>query len=189
MSTKLSTKKCTKCMLAKPANSDNFAPDKRNRDGLQGQCRECQRKSNKAKTPAQRKHRNAECRKWYKANRTHALAYARSRNIAQYGLTDAQYAELFEHQHGVCAICHQPETFKVKGTVRKLVVDHDHATGAVRGLLCNACNRGLGNFRDDPELLIAAADYLRHPAAPALAAEPLIDSAFAAPVAAASVVP
>lgn len=50
-----------------------------------------------------------------------------------------------------CVIC---------GAEDKLVVDHDHITGAVRGMLCNHCNRGLGHFRDDPMLLEFAAQYL-----------------------------
>ena len=41
-----------------------------------------------------------------------------------------------------------------------IAVGHDHAAGATRALLCDFCNRGLGIFRDDPELLMAAAVYL-----------------------------
>ena len=187
MSTKLPTKKCTKCELDKPTNSDNFAPDKRNRDGLQGRCRECQRKAFKAWRPAQRDRLNGECRKWYQANREHALAYMRSRSIARYGLTDGQYAVLYAQQGGTCAICKQPETAKVRGTVCRLSIDHDHITGQVRGLLCKNCNIAIGNFHNDPTLLIAAAAYLQAP--PALATAPLIDSGSAAPVAVAAVCP
>jgi len=51
-----------------------------------------------------------------------------------------------------CVIC---------GSEEPLVVDHDHKTGKVRGMLCNHCNRGLGHFRDDPELMEFAAQYVR----------------------------
>ena len=57
-------------------------------------------------------------------------------------------------QDGLCAIC---------GTAPAAHVDHDHETGAVRQLLCFHCNGGLGQFRDDPVVLRAAADYVeRH---------------------------
>lgn len=50
-----------------------------------------------------------------------------------------------------CVIC---------GSKEKLVVDHDHKKHKIRGMLCNHCNRGLGHFRDNPELLEYAAQYL-----------------------------
>lgn len=60
-----------------------------------------------------------------------------------------------------CAICPNPGE----------VVDHDHATGLVRGKLCNHCNMGLGHFRDDVTLLASASDYLVTSAAEALLQE------------------
>lgn len=66
-----------------------------------------------------------------------------------YGLTLEQYDELKARG---CALCGAPDS---------LHIDHDHETGIVRGVLCQNCNRGLGMFRDDPDLLVRAADYLK----------------------------
>jgi hypothetical protein len=88
-----------------------------------------------------------------------------------YNLTFTEYAEMYAQQGGVCAICAQPETAllpgrKTKDTgsrTRDLSVDHDHKTGTIRQLLCNACNHMLGHAKDTPAILRAAADYLeRH---------------------------
>jgi hypothetical protein len=65
---------------------------------------------------------------------------------SKYNLTEAQYIELLSKQHGVCSICHQPETQKKRGKVVRLAVDHDHQTKIVRGLLCARCNMALGQF-------------------------------------------
>ena len=74
----------------------------------------------------------------------------------RYGLNIKEYNELFEKQHGSCAICgrHQSEL-----TV-SLAVDHCHDSGSIRGLLCYNCNMGLGRFKDSKELLIQALSYL-----------------------------
>lgn len=71
-----------------------------------------------------------------------------------YGITIEQYDAMLEAQGGVCAIC------GADPGERTLAVDHNHADGRVRGLLCDNCNNGLGRFQDDPELLLAAAQYL-----------------------------
>lgn len=77
-----------------------------------------------------------------------------------YGLTLAEYEAMVAERDGLCDICHRPETLTQKGRVKRLSVDHDHDTGAVRGLLCSACNRALGFLGDDPERVATAAAYL-----------------------------
>lgn len=78
----------------------------------------------------------------------------RSRRHEAYKLTRSELDQLLA-QHEVCAICRTDEWGK-KGPQ----VDHDHATGRVRGVLCANCNNGLGRFKDDPARLSAAIDYL-----------------------------
>ena len=73
----------------------------------------------------------------------------------QYGLTVEQYQAMLAAQHGVCAICKKPPT------KRRLDVDHDHADGHVRQLLCERCNKGLGCFEDSLQLLETAVRYMR----------------------------
>ena len=73
----------------------------------------------------------------------------------KYGLTTEQYAAMEQAQGNVCAVCSERCS-----TGRRLAVDHDHATGAVRGLLCHRCNRAIGLLGDDAALLRAAAEYL-----------------------------
>lgn len=75
----------------------------------------------------------------------------------KYGITADQYQQMLEEQGGVCAICKTPPTN------RKLVVDHCHQSGVVRGLLCNHCNSMLGFSRDKLAVLVALNEYLvRH---------------------------
>lgn len=64
-------------------------------------------------------------------------------------------------QGGLCAIC-GGDGFVMKGCHKmKLVVDHCHETGVVRGLLCHNCNRGLGLFKDSETSLVEAIKYLK----------------------------
>jgi hypothetical protein len=72
----------------------------------------------------------------------------------RYGLTEDEVAAMVDAQGGTCAIC------RVEPAAQ---VDHDHDTELVREILCFTCNAGLGNFKDDPALLLLAHDYLgRH---------------------------
>lgn len=81
--------------------------------------------------------------------------YRRENLKKRYGITLQEYDNMLAAQDGVCAICGKE--------CRKnmfLSVDHDHETGAIRGLLCDDCNNGLGKFFDDVSLLQKAIDYL-----------------------------
>ncbi len=70
-----------------------------------------------------------------------------------YGLTDSRLTEMEAMSAGTCAICHRrPE--------RGLCIDHCHATGMVRGLICHSCNLALGLFQDDAMRMIRAVAYL-----------------------------
>jgi hypothetical protein len=84
----------------------------------------------------------------------------RARFQKLYKMTVADYDAMLRDQGGACAICRRPETAKQIGRTQFLSVDHDHETGAVRGLLCAHCNKALGHFRDSPGLLRYAAEYL-----------------------------
>lgn len=75
--------------------------------------------------------------------------------LKRYGLTPDDFLALLSTQEGACAVCQ-----RVVGD-EKLVIDHDHRTGKVRGLLCSPCNTALGFFRDDPATMDRAAAYLR----------------------------
>lgn len=76
----------------------------------------------------------------------------RAAKLARYGLTITQYDAMRLAQANRCAICDEESA--------SLVVDHDHSTGVVRGLLCHLCNLGLGHFRDRMPVLERAQAYL-----------------------------
>ena len=75
-----------------------------------------------------------------------------------YGLQKGEYAELYLFQGGLCALCR-----RATGASRRLSVDHDHATGAVRGLLCRPCNTLLGHARDKLAFFRRCLGYLTLP--------------------------
>lgn len=78
------------------------------------------------------------------------LRFPGYRRKSVYGLSVAAFDAMVQRQGGKCAICMKQ---------RRLVVDHEHQTGVVRGLLCNSCNSAL-SLMDDPDLFSAASRYL-----------------------------
>jgi hypothetical protein len=136
---------CTRCQEWKPAAQFGENPQRPGR--LRPHCDGCRKDYER-----ERKNRDPQA----------AVAKRLAVTLGRYGLTIADYDRMVTAQQGVCWICTRPPS---GGGHRRLVVDHCHATGRVRGLLCNLCNRGLGAFRDDPTLLASAIRYLALPSA------------------------
>ena len=125
-----------------------------------GLCTVCYQKSRPATCghPQRTAYRGGKCRVcagrgWPKSTPRSPEAN-RTRTLAVYGLTIAEYDAILEAQGGGCAICGRSPGRK------RLPVDHNHETGEIRGLLCLACNRAVGLLGDDPDLARRAAEYL-----------------------------
>lgn len=146
--------KCSKCKEIKDLTHFN-----KNENGTQSYCKVCQ---------------NAYSRAWFHNNRERAERLHKTYRDAnpskrregvlkyKYGINLDDYQKLSEQYNNLCAICNKPETKKYKGQIVDLSVDHNHITGEIRGLLCNACNVGIGLLESDKgiELLEKAIKYI-----------------------------
>jgi hypothetical protein len=145
-------KHCRVCNTTKPKTE--FGIHRRYRDGLQAFCKECinarARQRRKGWSPEERERRREIARRYWDKRRD-------ADRESRYGITGDQYRALLQEQGGCCGICGTTENYALKD----MCVDHDHKTGAVRGLLCTRCNTSLGGFQDRPEVLEAAIEYLR----------------------------
>ena len=132
-------RKCTKCGCTKPL--DQFYKTGRKKD----------------KDPENRHYTCKECTK-LRLKETHdPEKYRRQHLKRSYGITLEEYNQMFADQNGSCAIC--PAT-EAGGKHNVFVVDHCHATGKVRSLLCKNCNILLGIAKDQPEYLGKLMSYL-----------------------------
>lgn len=139
-------RRCSDCGEEKPLGA--FAATGSRGQYVRNECRTClsrQQRERVARLPLAERQLQ---------NRRHALR-------KKYGLTVEQYDVLWVAQDGRCLICEAPGLPWEPGAGHEaLYVDHCHTSGRVRGLLCAECNFGLGRFRDRPDLLRRAADYL-----------------------------
>lgn len=123
-------------------------------------CRECQREDRKARenleSPAAQKIRAEKRRVDRAARKERDPYYQRKAKMKTWGWSDAE----IEHVVAMLSRATRCDICLTDVGPAKLCVDHDHATGEFRGLLCLQCNSGLGYFRDDPARLQAAIDYL-----------------------------
>lgn len=104
--------------------------------------------------------RNKRSLEWQRNNKEARSKIARRAQLKlKYGITIEQYESFLQEQGGACAIC---KTTDAKSTTQHgfFIVDHDHKTGDVRGILCERCNHLLGHARDNIETLRSAISYL-----------------------------
>lgn len=183
----MKTKICYKCKKRKPISE--FYYNKGRKNNLDDWCKSCHRvrykryyKENREHilmkeklqrqkfTPEEKNKLNAYNRKYYAKNRIkkreYMNAYARkwrrkhpekdklARLKRDYNLTFLDIKKMKVQQDNKCLICDYP-------LPNNFVIDHDHKTGKVRGLLCRRCNTSLGLFRDDPNILKRAINYLK----------------------------
>lgn len=93
-------------------------------------------------------------RRSYDQQHQRRAAKVKGTRLRRYGLSAEGYDLLLRAQDGLCAVC------GIKPS-DSLHIDHCHATGRIRGLLCQCCNTGIGQFKDNANLLIKAAEYLK----------------------------
>lgn len=138
------TKVCTMCGEARPLTAYRM------RGGAQAhltksRCNSCLYKEHRRWTEA-----NPERVREYRDKDSWTLA----KRCARRGITPEQLVDAFERQECSCAIC------RAAIELMDSAIDHNHATGEFRGVLCRQCNRALGMFKDSPAILRSAQQYL-----------------------------
>jgi hypothetical protein len=127
-------KTCTKCGLEKEL--DLFYRNKHAPLGRSSECKDCTNARQKANYDPQK---------------------SRAKNLKnRFGLSLEEYDFMLEQQGDCCAICGTDSP----GSHGRFVVDHNHTTNEVRGLLCWSCNVGIGHLQDNPQILLSAFNYL-----------------------------
>jgi hypothetical protein len=141
----MNEKYCPKCKLTISVNL--FQKNKCAKDGLQYHCTPCRKLIERSPVKRERD------RMRYHNNKD---GYRDAFYKRAYGCSLETYNKLLESQNGTCAIC-----FDLCTTGRKLALDHNHTTGAVRGLLCSACNKALGLLKEDVHILENMIKYIK----------------------------
>lgn len=133
---------CSKCREAK--TEADFHKSRQHPNGIHLWCLACRRDSAR--------------KRWAADPAAASAAHIRRAVKHRYGITWEQYEALVLAQNGKCGICGGTQ---LRGHGGRLCIDHDHATGRIRGLLCTSCNLAVGYLADSAERAEALAAYLR----------------------------
>lgn len=145
-------KRCSGCGETKAASAFYFRNKKRGT--LRADCKACVvARSNRSHALNPQRSKRSLAR-FHAKHPRYQKNYDLQRN---YGIDLAAFDRMRDAQNYACAICERPEAALPR---RTLVVDHDHDSGHVRGLLCATCNTGIGHFADDPARMRNAIHYM-----------------------------
>jgi len=140
-------KRCSKCELRKPIK--DFTTDRSNPDGKSHRCRDCTRKDH---------------RTWRSINAVELRKkHTRLHRLKRFGITAEAFESILIAQDYKCPICLNDLVMGTIGNGKNACIDHDHESGAVRGVLCATCNRALGLLKDEKSFVERAVQYLRRP--------------------------
>jgi hypothetical protein len=138
----MDTLQCSSCKEYKDLKGFHSSSNNRGYDYRCKDCKESKRKQRLLDDPENIRERlKLNTRRWRLAN--------------EYGISEVEWFAIFTQQDGQCAIC-----FKQFDHPEQMRVDHNHATGAIRELLCNNCNAGIGMLAEDTDRLLSAVQYL-----------------------------
>jgi Recombination endonuclease VII len=150
----ITAKQCTRCKI--PKSSDDFYDRPKNKDGKDYWCKSCAHEYGKERYKRKIEDDPEWSTRRYKKYNGPDTKQKRSLERLRYvyGLSKKDIEFILELQGGKCPICNTSifDGFRV--------VDHDHSTGKMRGIIHVQCNSGLGFFEDSVEKLRRAADYL-----------------------------
>lgn len=131
-------KQCRNCDERKPFSE--YTTSKLRSDGRHSVCKKC-------------------CQDYHQEWRDENPSKIREQTLRnRYGIDQSIFDSMLEQQQHRCAVCGSMDA--QRKDLDKLVIDHCHESGKVRGLLCHNCNAGLGHFKDNPQWLMSAVRYL-----------------------------
>jgi hypothetical protein len=152
-------KTCNTCKSEK--NLSEFHKHSRTKDGAYPDCKICTALKNKEWYTSNKERHAAMSANWYAKNKTRATQKQQDWHYrSNYGISYEDFLALAEKQNNKCLICAIDLTFTGKKQTRA-VLDHDHDTGEIRGVLCSPCNTGIGLLKDSSNVLLSAYNYLK----------------------------
>ena len=157
-------KKCSKC---KKTKEDKFFYKRSGSKSLHSACKDCEKNMAKKWYQKNPGYAKSKAKKWREEHPEKVAIYREGNRLKsymgevkrKYGLSENGFKEMLQSQNEKCLICESHFAWNKRSNTPH--VDHCHASGKVRGLLCRRCNSSLGYFNDNPALFESAANYLK----------------------------